>query len=236
MKLSLLTLLASVALPALSALAQTNRFEPPTALQAIVLARSQTKKNVVKLVRIYGSGGNPDPRAWSMIFHDPASSTNLSKLEPGEAPEPADDKYGEGTPPTYFNVSRVNVDSPAAFVAANKSAAEARVGFDRVTFELHGQEFTGMPVWTLRLLNADDEIVGIVSLSAESGKTLRTVWLRRDTRREQPRITDSALANTGPSGANESSGASKEKDSRALPPIQNLEPPPPLETPEPPKQ
>ena len=221
MKLTVLTLLASLALPAISAFAQGNRSEPPTALQAIELARTQTKKTIVKLVSLSGEEGNPNPPAWSMIFHDPASSTNLSKLDPGEAPEPAEDKYSGGVAPMYFDVGRVNIDSPAAFTAANKEAAEAKVGFDRITFELRGQEFTGAPVWTLRLLNADEEIVGIVHLSAESGKTLRTVWLRRDSRREAPIIIDSALTS-----------GTKEKENRALPPIQNIEPPP--AAPEPP--
>lgn len=236
MKLPILTLLASLALPGLSAFAQANRPEPPTALKAIEMAQTQTRKTITKLVRLWGRNGNPGPRAWSMIFHDPASSTNLSELQPGEAPEPADDEYGNGTAPIYFNVSRVNIDSPAAFVAANKEAAEAKVGFDTITFELRGQEFTGQPIWTLRLLNAEEEIVGIVSLSAETGKTLRTVWLRRGGRREEARIIDSALASAGPSGANESAGASKEKESRALPPVQNLEPPPPPPEVEPTRQ
>jgi hypothetical protein len=233
MKLTFFILLSSLALPTISSIAQAPRSQPPTGLQAIELARTQTGKSIVKLVRLSGSNGNPDPRGWSMVFHDPISSTNLSKLNPNEAPEPADDKYGSGTAPIYFNASRVNVDSPAAFVSANKEAAEAKIGFDRITFELRGQEFTGMPVWTLRLLNDADEIVGIVSLSAETGKTLRTVWLRRDGRREEPRVIDSALASTGPSGANESSSESKDKESRALPPIQNIEPPP--TTPAPPE-
>jgi hypothetical protein len=227
MKLTALILLASLALPALHSFAQAPRSQPPTALQAIELARTQTGKSIVKLVRLSGNNGNPDPRGWSMVFHDPASSTNLSKLNPGEAPEPADDKYGSGTAPIYFTASRVSVDSPAAFLVANKEAAEAKIGFDRITFELRGQEFTGMPVWTLRLLNDEEEVVGIVSLSAETGKTLRTVWLRRDGRREEPRIIDSAISGNG----TESTGESKEKESRTLPPIQNIEPPPAEPTP-----
>lgn len=236
MRIHILSLLVSLVLPGLSAFAQTIRPEPPTALRAIEMAQAQTRKNITKLVRLWGRNGNPGPRAWSMIFHDPASSTNLSELQPGEAPEPADEEYGNGIAPIYFNVSRVNIDSPAAFTAANKEAAEAKVGFDTITFELRGQEFTGQPIWTLRLLNDEEEVVGIVSISAETGKTLRTVWLRRGGRREAPRVIDSALANTGPSGANESAGASSERDSRALPPVQNLEPPPPPPEVEPPRQ
>ncbi len=211
MKRIILSLLTSLTFSSL-ALAQTA--DPPTALQALERARRQAHKAISKVVRLTGTHGNPGPPTWTILFLDPASSTNLSLLEPSEAPQPAEDQYSRGTSPDYCSVSRIKIDSPAAFTLANQEAAEAKVGFDQITFELRAQEFTGMPVWTLRLLNADEAIVGIIHLSAESGKVLRTIWIRRDGRSE-PRIIDSALP-------------TEEKPSRELPPVQNIEVPPPV--------
>lgn len=201
-----------------------------SAVEAVELARSQTKKSIVKIVSLKGESGTPNPQGWSMIFHDPSSSTYFSSLEPGEAPEPAEHSYTDGFSPVFFDFSRVNLDNGAAFKVANISAADAKIGFDRVDYELRGREFTGEPIWTLRLINADDEIVGIVHLSAESSKVLRTVWVRHGANNEI-KVIDSALSSGGTSAAAESAGASTEKDLKALPPVQNIEP---LEAPVPP--
>ena len=198
------------------------------------MARNQARKEMTKLVAVIGSEGSPTPRSWSFLFHDPASPTNLGYLEPGKAPEPADEAYAKGESPRYFDASRVKIDSPAAFEVANKQAAEAKVGFDRLNYELRGMEFTGEPIWTLRLLDADENVVGILHLSAETGRVKRTIWMR-STARKGVRVIDSALTGGGPSATDESAGAATEQELRALPPVKNIEPPtlPPAPIPEP---
>ena len=202
--------------------------EEATALQALQLARSQTKKPMAKLVTMIGKNGSPQPRGWTFIFHDPASPTQLGYLEPGERPVAAEEAYKEGESPKFFDTSRVNLDSPEAFEAANKQAAAAKIGFDRISYELRGAEFTGEPIWTLRLLDADEHIVGIIHLSAETGKVQRTIWIRHTSRQGQ-RVIDSALTSGGPSAAAESASSAGDAEPKALPPVQNLEPPPPPE-------
>lgn len=204
---------------------RTNTQAPLTAMEAVELAKIQTQKSIVKLVSMRGVSGTPTPMGWSMQFHDPASSTYLSDLKTGGRVQPSKEVYATGESPIYFSVSRVLVDSLAAFEVANKEAAAAKVGFDRINYELRGREFSDEPLWTLQLINDDDDVVGIVHLSAESGKLLRTVWLRR-TARNEVRVIDSALSAGGPSAAADSAGASTEPDVKALPPVQNIEPPP----------
>lgn len=199
---------------------------PRTALEALELARSQTKKSIKKLVAVLGSDGSPTPRAWSFLFQDPDSPTSLSYLAPGAGPEPADEAYAKGESPKFFDASRVNLDSTAAFEAANRQASEAKVGFDRLNYELRGMEFTGEPIWTLRLLDAEEHIVGIIHLSAETGKIKRTIWLRR-TARQGVRVIDSSLAGGVAAAAGESPDPDEEPELRALPPVRNIEPPPP---------
>ncbi len=206
---------------------------PRTALEALDVARNKTRKEMTKLVAIIGSDGSPNPRGWSFLFHDAASPTSLGYLAPGEDLESADEAYGKGESPRYFDAARVSIDSPAAFEAANRQAAEAKIGFDRLNYELRGMEFTGEPIWTLRLLDAEENVVGIVHLSAETGKVKRTIWMRL-TARKGARVIDSALAGGGPSAATESAGSATDEELKALPPVKNIEPPtlPPAPTPE----
>lgn len=206
---------------------------PRTALEALDAARNHTRKDMTKLVAVLGGNGSPTPRGWSFLFHDSASPTHLGFLAPGEDLEPADEAYGKGESPRYFDASRVNIDSPAAFEAANKQAAAAKIGFDRLNYELRGMEFTGEPIWTLRLLDADENVVGIVHLSAETGRVKRTIWMRL-TARKGARVIDSALAGGGPSEAAESGDSATDQELKALPPVKNIEPPtlPPAPTPE----
>lgn len=211
-----------------SAATQQGQGGPPrTAMAALQAARERTGKEITRLVDLRGEGGMPNPPSWSMVFHDPKSSTNLSVLAPGEAPTPGDDDYAEGRPPVYFSSSRVRLDSPDAFKVANRQAAEAKVGFDYIDYQLRGRDFTEEPVWTLRLLDDEEELVGIVEMSGESGEVLRTIWLRRDTERGTVRVTDSALTGGPPrNSASEGAGAAAESELKALPPLRNLEPPP----------
>jgi hypothetical protein len=58
-------------------------------------------------------------------------------------------------------------------------ARDAGVGFDVINYKLHCREYSDEPVWTLTLLDREDTIVGSVHLSADSGRVLRTVWMRR---------------------------------------------------------
>ena len=239
MKTKFLILFALMGLPTGLLQAQNSRessnktAHPRTALEALEMARNQTRKDMTKLVAVIGSDGSPTPRGWSFLFHDPAAPTNLAYLAPGDGPEPADEAYGKGESPRYFDASRVKIDSPAAFEVANKQAAEAKIGFDRLSYELRGMEFTGEPIWTLRLLDADENVVGIVHLSAETGRVKRTIWMR-STARKGVRVIDSALVGGGPSAVDENAGAATEQELSALPPVKNIEPPtlPPDPTPE----
>ena len=153
-----------------------------------------------------------------------ASPTYLTDLRPGERPEPSSHDYAEGKPPTYFDVTRVKLDVDKAFEVANKEAAIAKVGFDRLDYSLRAREFSQEPVWTLRLVNEEEQLVGTVELSAESGRVFRTIWLRRGPEPGQIRVIDSVLAAGGPTAASSASGASLENDLPALPPTPNLDP------------
>jgi hypothetical protein len=194
------------------------------AMDAIAAARKATGRAITKIAEISARGATPFPIAWDLKFYDPASPTYLTDLRPGERPEPSSHDYAEGKPPTYFDVTRVKLDVDKAFEVANKEAAIAKVGFDRLDYSLRAREFSQEPVWTLRLVNEEEQLVGTVELSAESGRVFRTIWLRRGPEPGQIRVIDSVLAAGGPTAASSASGASLENDLPALPPTPNLDP------------
>lgn len=219
-------LIVASILPTLDCHAQTgvpsgpaeNQKPAPTrsALETIELARTQTRKPIAKIVSLTGTRGLPTPAKWELIFHDAASSTLLSEWRTGTQTIPGEGTYAKGRLPVYFSASRFKIDSADAFEQANKEAASAKVGFDWVNYELHGREGSDEPLWTLRLINLEKEIVGVVVLSAETGKVLRTVWLRHSAR-NGVRVIDSALAPTETRGATRGATDSTQDDSKGLP-------------------
>jgi hypothetical protein len=197
--------------------AEVSKKKIPGALAAISAASARTGKSITKIAEVSGSSGKPFPAAWSIKFHDARSSTYLTDLVPGGQPVPADHTYSQGKLPTFFDISRVKLDVVRAFELANAEATYAKIGFDSLDFTLRAREFSQEPVWTLRLVNLEDQLVGVVELSAESGRIYRTVWLRRSAENGgEIRVIDSAMASS-PSAAGAASGNSEGKDAKAVP-------------------
>lgn len=173
---------------------------PGALLAAETLQRQVLDHSFERLVEISGKGGNPIPRAWTVVSHDARSpSTLLEYVVRGRKVEPRGETntfYPKAPPEGFFLVSRVTVDSEQAFLIADKEAGLAKVGFDSLDFRLRAREFSEEAIWTVRLHNADDEIVGNVDLSASSGKVLRSVWYYRDPATGTTRIADSSWPGT----------------------------------------
>jgi hypothetical protein len=163
------------------------------------LGRIQEKFGPEVIDRVFemtGVAGNPQPVEWRITTHDPVERAMLHEFWVGarRATDEGlnDDYYPERLPKGFFKLSRLKLDSTQAFAMAEQVARDAKIGFDLVNYKLHGREYSDEPVWTLTLLDREEEIVASVHLSAESGNLLRTVWIRRrpDGRL---RVEDSAL-------------------------------------------
>ena len=136
-----------------------------------------------RVFEMTGVAGDPQPLEWRITAHDPMVKSALHEFWIGgrRATDEGlnDDFYPERLPKGFFKRARLKLDSPQAFAAVERLAREARIGFDRVNYKLHCREYSDEPVWTLTLLDDEEEIVGSVHLSAETGEILRTVWFRR---------------------------------------------------------
>lgn len=197
----------------------------PGALLAVETLKNQVlDASFERLVEISGNGGTPIPKAWTVITHDLRAPGGLTHFvvrgRKVESRGEVNTFYPRVPPEGFFKVSRIGVDSEGAFSIADKQAGLAKVGFDDLDFRLRAREFSDDAVWTVRLRNADDEVVGNVDIAAGSGKVLRTVWYYRDPVSETTRVVDSAW-----------SGFPEPAETRAIPlpapiPTGPLPPPP----------
>lgn len=147
-----------------------------------------------------GVAGDPQPLEWRVTVSEPSDPALLHEFWIGERSATDeginDDYYPERLPKGYFPLAAVKVDSTQAFSITEAVAREAKVGFDLINYRLHGREYSREPVWMLTLLDADEEVVGSVHLSASSGDVLRTIWMRRLTDGRLS-VEDSALLPSG---------------------------------------
>jgi len=153
---------------------------------------------VRQIVEMTGTAGDPQPLAWRVTAIAPGRTDLLREFWIGDnrlSDEGlSDDFYPDRLPKGFLSLERLRFDSTQAFILTEKIAREAGIGFDVINYKLHCREYSDEPVWTLTLLDREDTIVGSVHLSADSGKILRTVWMRR-----QPngRLTVQDSARTG---------------------------------------
>ena len=184
-------------LPVLALAARVHADEQVPALRG--LNRLQERFGPDAFFYVYemtGVGGDPQPATWRVTSRDPGRSDVLHEywLSDRRVTDEGlnDDYYPDRLPKGLFKSSRVKLDSTQAFAIAEQVARDAGSGFDSVNYKLHGREYTTEPVWTLTLLDKEEEIVGSVHLSADSGEVLRTVWMRRN-RNGRLVVKDSAV-------------------------------------------
>lgn len=174
-------------LPCLSPLAAQEKTPaaplPPTALDALGTFKAKTGRDkLTGLVEMRGANGVPTPLIWNVVVLDSRSPTKLEEFTVrGSRVEdrgPNRDYYPDREPAGVFDMSKVEVDCAGAFRIADREAGAAQVGFDVIDYRLRCREFSDEPVWILTLRTTTGELKGTVTLSAKSGKTLRTVWQR----------------------------------------------------------
>ena len=138
---------------------------------------------VSRIVEITGTAGDPQPLEWRVTAVAPNRSDLLREFWIGDQRVTdeglSDDFYPDRLPKGYFAIERLKLDSTQAFAMTEQVARDAGIGFDVINYKLHCREYSDEPVWTLTLLDREDTIVGSVHLSGESGRLLRTVWMRR---------------------------------------------------------
>jgi hypothetical protein len=138
---------------------------------------------VRQIVEMTGTAGDPQPLEWRVTATAPGRGDRLREFWIGDGRVTdeglSDDFYPDRLPKGFLAIERIKLDSTQAFAMTEQVARDAGVGFDVINYKLHCREYSDEPVWTLTLLDREDTIVGSVHLSADSGRVLRTVWMRR---------------------------------------------------------
>jgi|GEM_PF-753312 len=170
---------------------------------------------VRQIVEMTGTAGDPQPLEWRVTAIAPGRSDLLREFWIGDQRVTdeglSDDFYPDRLPKGFLSLERVKLDSTQAFAMTEQVARDAGIGFDVINYKLHCREYSDEPVWTLTLLDREDTIVGSMHLSADSGKLLRTVWMRRQpngrlvvedsARGDRPAVAARQTADPGPEPA-----------------------------------
>ncbi len=156
---------------------------PPTALDALGAFKARTgREKVTGLVEVRGKNGSPTPLVWHVVILDSRSPTRLEEFSiRGPRVEdrgPNREFYPEREPDGLFDLAKVEVDCAGAFRIADREAGAMKVGFDFIDYQLRCRELSEEPVWILTLRTTDGDMRGKVTLSAKTGKVLRTLWNR----------------------------------------------------------
>lgn len=83
---------------------------------------------------------------------------------------------GQDVPDIPISKEELKFSSRAAFKLGEAEAKRRKVSFKSVHFQLRCQDEQSEPVWMLNLINRAQVSVGVVYISARSGKILRTTW------------------------------------------------------------
>lgn len=160
--------------------------DPLSAKDALAaVARTHGPASTAAIVEMTGTFGQDQPEKWSLISWDERSVFNLRnyQIERGEVIDGGDDyarHYPDNPPTGFVPIAKLKIDSTLAFEIAEKEARRARMGFNSLNYRLAAMEYATEPVWTLDLIDADENLAGKIYLSGETGEVLRTLFFYRN--------------------------------------------------------
>lgn len=148
-----------------------------------IVARDRGADYMPRMLHLFAENGIPQPQVWRVIARDRQNAVRefyVSKgtiVSEGIIP-PAKANGISGTP---LPVQRLAIDSDAAFAKAEKAARSAKVGFDRLFYQLRCLELSNNAAWFIVLVDAQGAKVGEVSVGASTGSVLTQSWYPRGT-------------------------------------------------------
>lgn len=153
----------------LSALAQATGKEAMR-----IVARDRGDDYLPRMLHLFGENGLPQPQVWRVIARDRQNAVREFYVSKGaiiaEGIIPPERANGiSGTP---LPIARLNIDSNAAFTKAELAARTARVGFDRLHYQLRCLELSTNAAWFITLVDAQGGRVGEISIGASTGTIL----------------------------------------------------------------
>jgi len=152
-------------------------FAQDTAYQALrTLSSAKGSELLNKVIAVRGSQGAPQPKTWLVYVNDTDARGGVREFEISgvsilseRTPVRRSLNVGNGG---AMDFSKLNLDSTGAFTIAEKEAVKSQTGFDRVNYQLAGDD-AGRPVWTLNMVATGGPIAGTVQLAAENGAVLQ---------------------------------------------------------------
>lgn len=146
-----------------------------------LVARERGADYLSRMLHLYGENGVPQPQVWRVVARDRQNAvreffvTKGAIVAEGVIP-PA---KANGISGTALPMARLAIDSDAAFIKAEQAARAAKVGFDRLHYQLRCLELSTNAAWFITLLDAQGMKVGEVSVGASTGTVLTQTWFRR---------------------------------------------------------
>lgn len=156
--------------------------QTPTAYAAMRSAMNTLPPgSPAKLVEVTGLQGQPAPSIWTVTFFDPEARADMRvvTVENGvvqSQKQPARGFTGAGQPP-FIDITKLNVDSGAAFAIANQ---QAQVGFDAISYRLRPSAARDQPVWDLTLIDPQGTIAGTMEVAADDAALLSATYTPAD--------------------------------------------------------
>ena len=152
----------------------TLRADGVSAYTALREARKVTKGT--GLSQISGDQGGSQPATWKVVFSDPSLRGGVTEVfvTDGVVTEQRTPQHGYAGVGslTTIDITRLKLDSTAAFILANGQARKRGLGFNWVDYDLQANNVTGVPEWELTLFDHMGARVGVIHISAEDGTIL----------------------------------------------------------------
>ncbi len=153
--------------------------EPALAsLDAFLAASNHNPREVV--LGMVGFFGQPEPVQWLILTADPAKAGVLRESVFARGKILAERAFtplpGQDLPHLPLVRKTLKIDSAAAFRIAEGLARQQKRSFDSVHFQLRVRDLENEPVWMLNFISPAQISIGVVYLSASSGKVLRESW------------------------------------------------------------
>lgn len=154
---------------------------PPSALAAMDLflaSPSDGRKEAI--YGVVGFFGQPAPPQWLILTDAGNNARSLRESVVTNAGVVAERKFRrqpkQDLPDIPMSRAALKIDSGAAFRVAETEARLQKMAFESAHYQLRCRETGREPVWMLNLLNANHVSIGVVYVSAVTGKVMRTSW------------------------------------------------------------
>ena len=133
-----------------------------------------------RIVGMVGFYGEPEPAQWLLLTRRAAREMSMREyvVSHGRVRSHRDfrSRKNEDYPTIPLPADVMQVDSIEAHEIAAGLAGKRGIAFDTAHYQLRCREEKREPVWMISLVDRNQVSVGVLYISALSGRVLRTVW------------------------------------------------------------